>query len=146
MLRPIELADDAVAARVVEIQRAAYQVEAELVGFDGIPPLHEEVTDVRTLDLSWMGCWDDSQLVGLIAWTTTSAACEIDRLAVHPDRSRCGHGRRLVAPLLHHSVVTVSTGTANTPACRLYELLGFIEIGRREIAPDVTITEFQRTG
>lgn len=43
MLRPLDLSDPDVADRVVAIQRAAYRVEADLIGFDGIPPLHDTV-------------------------------------------------------------------------------------------------------
>ena len=45
VLRSIDLADVAVAARVVEIQQAAYRVEADMIGFDRIPPLLETIDD-----------------------------------------------------------------------------------------------------
>lgn len=144
-LGPIDLSDDAVASRVIEIQRAAYRVEADLIGFDGIPPLHDDVADVRALDLAWLGSWDAGELVGFVAWSVSGATCDIDRLAVHPEHARRGHGRALVTTLLHHAVVTVSTGTANTPARRLYESLGFVAVGSYEIAPDVTLTDLRRT-
>lgn len=145
MLRPIDISDAHVAARVVAIQRDAYRVEAELIGFDGIPPLHETVEDLFTLDLHWMGSWEDRVLVAIIAWSTNADVCEIDRLAVHPDHFRRGHGRALVASLLSLPTVVVSTGTKNTPACQLYESLGFVPSGQREIAPGVSVTEFRRS-
>ena len=123
MLRRIDLNDDDVAARVVEIQHAAYRIEADLIGFDGIPPLHETVADVRRHDLCWLGSWENEDMAAIIAWTEANGVCEIDRLAVHPNFMRHGHGRALISPLLRHQLVVVSTGTANIPARRLYESL-----------------------
>ena len=37
------------ARRIRELQRASYAVEAELIGFNKIPPLVEEVEDVTNL-------------------------------------------------------------------------------------------------
>ena len=144
MLQPIDLSDDALAGRVIIIQRAAYRCEADLIGFDGIPPLHEDVDDIRRHDLQWLGAWEDRVLVGLIAWSTTDTACEIDRLAVHPEFMRRGHGRALVGSVSHPHLVAVSTGTLNTPAMTLYESVGFVRVGTREIAPGVTVTQLHR--
>lgn len=145
MLRPIDLFDDIVAERVVTIQRESYRIEADLIGFEQIPPLHESVSDVRGLNLRWMGSWVDELLVGLIAWSETVEICEIDRLAVHPEYFRRGHGRALLEPLTVHNTVEVSTGTKNIPALRLYESLGFVAVDYFEIAPAVTMTKLRRS-
>lgn len=144
MLQALDLSDNGVAARVVAIQRAAYRVEADLIGFDGIPPLHESVDDLPLHQLQWMGSWEGDVLAGFVAWRESADNCEIDRLAVHPDFHRRGHGRALVKSLLAHRVVTVATGTANVPGLGLYESLGFHRVGIREVAPAVTVTELRR--
>lgn len=144
VLRPIDLDDGAVAERVVEIQRTAYQVEADLIGFDAIPPLHETVCDVQKQSLDWCGSFEDQTLVGVIGWTVVNGVCDIDRLAVDPRFARRGHGRLLVNHLINHRAITVSTGTENLPACELYESLGFTRVGEREIADGVTVTAFER--
>ena len=141
MLRTLDLSDNVVAARVVAIQQAAYRVEADLIGFDGIPQLHESVDNLPLHQLQWMGSWEGNALVGFVAWCASADQCEIDRLAVHPDFHRRGHGRSLVGSLLTHRVVIVSTGTANIPGLGLYESLGFRRVGVREVAPAVTVTE-----
>ena len=143
-VRPLDLADEAVACRVVDIQHASYRIEADLIGFDGIPPLHDTVADVRQHDLRWLGVWDDGDLAGIIAWIDVDGVREIDRLAVHPQFHRRGHARTLVEHALDHPRVVVSTGTANTPARTLYESLGFVPIGTCEIAPGVTTTGYER--
>ncbi len=140
----LDVADRAIAARIVEIQHAAYAYEAALIGFDDIPTMHESVTDVQASVLQWEGVVFDERLVGLIAWSETpECGIDIDRLAIDPRYCRRGFARDLVANRIASGrVVTVSTGTANLPACRLYEQLGFRPVETRAIASTVTVTEY----
>ena len=131
---------------MVELQRAAYAVEAALIGFEGIPPLHETAADVRSLDLVWLGAFEGDLLVGGIACADYPTFRDIDRLFVDPATARRGIGRALVSSVLGAGEVRVSTGTRNAPALRLYESLGFEETEVREIAPGVTIRVFVREG
>ena len=131
------------AARIVQLQRAAYSVEAELIGFDGIPPLHDTADDVMALELDWLGAFEHDALIGGLAYRDGSESREIDRLFVDPAHARRGIGKALVMAAISEGRTTVSTGTANVPAVSLYEGLGFTRLGERAIAPDVTITEFE---
>jgi len=143
-MEPIDASDDEVVARIVAIQRATYRVEAELIGFDGTPSLHKTVDDVQRLHLQWRGRWDEGLLAGTVAWSETADRRDIDRLAVNPAHFRRGHGRALVSSLTEHPFVTVSTGSANAPALRLYESLGFVPVNRRSIAHGVSVTDLRR--
>ncbi len=142
---PIDISDRALAERVVEIQRAAYAVEARLMDFDGIPPLHEEINDVQRHDaLSWWGAFADSELVGIIAWHDHGDSLEIDRLAIDPSRARQGFGRQLLHTLPDAHVIDVSTGSANHPAIALYQSEGFELIGTTEVADGKFTSQFRR--
>jgi GNAT superfamily N-acetyltransferase len=144
-VQPIDVRDPEVAQRVWQLQRAAYRVEADLIGFDGIPPLHETVDDIVAARLTWLGIHDDhGRLIAALAYCLDGETCDIDRLFVDPALTRQGYGRRLVEAVLDHPRVIVSTGTANAPARRLYHSLGFADIGTREIAPGVTVTSSER--
>ena len=131
------------AARIVQLQRAAYAVEAELIGFDGIPPLHDTADDVMALELDWVAAFEGGELVGGLGYSDDGPIREIDRLFVDPAHARRGIGKALVMAAIADGRTTVSTGTANVPAVSLYEGLGFTRLGERAIAPDVTITEFE---
>lgn len=145
MIRTIDSADDGLSARIVEIQRAAYAVEAELIGFDGIPVLEETAADVRRRgDLTWHGAFVDDRLAGIIAWTKDGDAVDIDRLAVDPAYARRGLGRQLVRSVPVTGETTVSTGAANGPAVALYLGEEFVRIGERELAPGVLMAHFRR--
>lgn len=144
MIRSFAPTEPAAAARVVEIQRAAYRLEAELMGFDAIPTLHETAQDVRGSALQWLGSFTGGRLVGVIAWQVEGTTLVIDRLAVDPSFARQGRGRALVNALPQADRIAVSTGTANAPARSLYESLGFATCGEREVAPGITVTTYER--
>lgn len=143
MIERLDLADPATAREVLAVQHAAYRVEAELIGFDGIPPLHESLDELVRSPLEFVGVRRGGRVVAAMGYSVDGRTCEIDRLVVDPEWHRRGLGRRLVEHVLHHQVVGVSTGTANTPARRLYESLGFRPIGVTGIGPGVTATSFQ---
>lgn len=141
-----DIAGPGVAERVVELQRTAYALEAALIGFAGIPPLHESVQDVVAFNFVWLGAFENERLMGALAYRHDNGWRDIDRLFVDPTASRRGIGRALVAKVLDADQIRVSTGTANTPAVSLYESLGFHEAGVRQIAAGVTVTIFERHG
>lgn len=135
--------DPSTAQRIVEIQLAAYAVEAELIGFWGIPQLGETADDVtRRVDLTWRGAIDDDTLAGIIAWSHDDEI-DIDRLAVDPAFARRGHGRRLIRSVPDGDTV-VSTGKQNAPAMALYTREGFSVTGEVEIADGVFLTQLHR--
>jgi len=144
-IREFEVADEATAARIVELQHAAYAVEAGLIGFVGIPPLHDKVEDIMDLEISWVGAFEGDRLVGGIAYVDNSDGRDIDRLFVDPAKARRGIGKALVGFALGAAKVTVSTGTKNAPAIALYSALGFRPAGHKVIAPGVTITSLVYT-
>lgn len=148
MIRALDLADAAIAERVLVIQRLAYAIEAELIGFDGIPPLHEDLAGLMSSTELWLGRYSDGELVAAVAYELPDrATIEISRLVVDPAHARRGHGRALLDHLDElepRPTSLVSTGTANTPATSLYLSRGYTADSETEIAPGITITHFRR--
>ena len=142
-----EVGDTAIATRLLAIQHAAYQIEADLIGYDGIPPLDETVDELQSQPIEWLAAFEGDDIVGAIGFVVTpDGSCDIDRLIVDPDRARRGIGRALVETVLDHPIVTVSTGARNEPACALYESLGFHRTDEREVAPGISVVEYARPG
>jgi ribosomal protein S18 acetylase RimI-like enzyme len=128
------------------LQRAAYAVEAEIIGDDRIPPLRESLEEFRAQPLLWLGAMDDGdRLAGAIAWTETAEEVDLDRLVVDPAAHRRGIGRALVKEVMARAGgrrIVVSTGRDNVPARTLYEKLGFVLQGEAEPVPGLWIVNY----
>jgi len=148
VISPLDLSDRTLAERVLAIQHAAYAVEAELIGFAGIPPLQEDLAGLMASTEHWLGRYDGDVLVGAVAYEfLDDDTVEISRLIVDPSYARGGHGRALLDDLDEREprrISLVSTGSANTPAVNLYKSRGYHEIARIEVAPGVEVTQFER--
>ena len=129
------------------VQVAAYRVEANLLGDDRIPALHESLDQLREVQLCWLGAFEeDDNLTGALAWTETAIEVDIERLVVSPDRHRRGIGKCLVRAALVHAgprPTVVSTGRANIPARHLYQQAGFRSLGDAEEIPALWITHLE---
>ena len=140
-------ADAALARRMLELQLAAYYLEAALIGDYRIPTLHEDIDDLRLADLCWFGAFDGSDLAGTVAWAESSDLVDIDRLAVSPVHHRRGIGRALLRAVLEvagERRVLVATGQGNAPARKLYELVGFNLVDHHEVLPGLWISRYLR--
>ena len=139
--------DRELAGALLEVQYAAYAVEAGLIGDERIPPLHENLEDLQNAPLQWLAAFADGALVGAVAWSEDRCEVDIDRLLVAPSAHRRGVGSALVRAVLLRAGgrrTTVSTGRDNTPARNLYERLGFSSAGEEEVIPGLWITRYAR--
>lgn len=124
----LNLTDVAIAQRVLEIQQRAYRVEADLIGFDGIPPLHETLDALQQSTESFIGYFVEDVLAGVLSYSIADSTLDIGRLVVHPDYLRRGIGKALVekvGKVANVERLIVSTGALNTPARQLYERLDY---------------------
>jgi GNAT superfamily N-acetyltransferase len=144
VVETLDLTDAVVATQVLSVQRAAYQIEADLIGSDEIPPLHEDLAGLMAAPLLWLGIRADDEVVAAMAFTVEGRDIDIDRLVVDPGSMRCGYGSALVAALVPNSRITASTGTKNLPAHRFYLRHGFGPVGQSEPIPGLSVTHFER--
>lgn len=135
---------------LLEVQRAAYLVEAELIGSSAIPALQEDLEALQSSDEIFYGYWLDGELAGAISYKREGEVLDIYRLVVHPGYFRRGIGKALVSFVegVEEGIerIIVSTGSRNAPAKRLYEGLGFSEVGVKEVIPGLWITLFEKVG
>ncbi|MFH0176626.1 GNAT family N-acetyltransferase [Streptomyces cacaoi] len=148
----LDLADETTAVAVHRIGRRAYAVEADLIGFDGIPALRESLKEMQAQPLRWLGAkTDGGQIVAFVAWQHLAADGGIDiaRVCVDPAWFRHGVASRLLEHLLAAPApsghVLVSTGADNSPAIALYERHGFSRVGTTEPAPNLRMAQFRLT-
>ncbi|MGY1742053.1 MULTISPECIES: GNAT family N-acetyltransferase [unclassified Blastococcus] len=144
---PLDPAGDAaLAADLLRLQREAYAVEAALLGDDRIPPLHEDLAALRAAPLRWAGARADGRLAGAVAWTDEGDLVDVHRLVVAASAARRGIGTALVSAVLAAAgarPTVVATGRDNAPARALYQRLGFVPTGDREVLPGLWVTGFR---
>ncbi|MFC7678547.1 GNAT family N-acetyltransferase [Paenibacillus sp. GCM10028914] len=150
MIHTLSLDDRDTIQQIWALQHMAYPFEAELIGFTEIPPLMDTFDSISSSGEVFYGDFDeDGELIGAIAIEPEDNQVTISRMMVHPGHFRAGIAARLIRHVLERysnsSLFTVSTGSKNTPAVKLYEKFGFKPKGVFEVAPGVELTEFHLT-
>ncbi|MGH2351429.1 MAG: GNAT family N-acetyltransferase [Chloroflexota bacterium] len=141
----VPAADTELARALLRVQRAAYAVEAALIQDDRIPPLQEDLDELRQAPLRWLVAVIDDQLSGAVAWAEEVDELDTDRLIVAPSAHRRGIGLALVGEVLRRAGTrrtTVSTARGNSPARALYERLGFSQVNDREVIAGLWVTHY----
>ena len=137
-------ASDPYYARILlDLQKAAYAVEAQLIGTDRIPPLQDTLVGIAAWRGNWGVALDGGQLLGAVAWDDRGSELEIDRLMVAPSAHRRGVGSALLQSVIaaaDRRPIHTATGRDNPPAIRVYEKHGFRAIGDEEVPPGIWIT------
>ncbi len=147
MIHKLDHQNEYTAKAIQSIQRPAYQVEAELMGFEGIPQLKESILEIQNCSEDFYGYMEADRLLGFISFKKRQNTIDIHRLVVDPEHFRRGIGRKLAAFLLKNFEgmnFIVSTGKANVPAKNLYESFGFIEMEDFEVASGIFCTAFEK--
>jgi ribosomal protein S18 acetylase RimI-like enzyme len=132
----LDITNRETAQAVLQLQRLAYRLEAELIGSDGIPPLWETLEELRTCVEEFLGVLVKGHLVGAISWRFSADTIDIHRLVVHPAHFRRGVATALVRAALDEPTAKraiVQTGAQNAPAAALYLREGFEQIEELEL-------------
>ncbi len=147
-IRPLNPKDEKTAAAIYNLQQKSYVLEAVIIGYAMLPPLHESIEDIQDLEETVYGYWLNGHLVGLIGVEVTPEGLHISRLAVDPEHKRKGFGYGLVDHVLslrgHWAQVTVSTAKLNQPAIRLYETLGFQLLEEETTADGLELVKYKK--
>lgn len=133
-----------VAKQILHIQLAAYQQEAEQIGYADLPPLKETIQDVMKAKEQFIGFEQKGILLGVASYEEQKDYLIISRLAVHPKALKQGIGTRLMSTIMEKNVpIELTTGQTNTPAKRLYEKLGFLETDVIHVAKELTLSKMK---
>lgn len=129
---------------MLNMQISAYKVEAEIIGYNGIPQLDDTVESLMASKETFNGYKYDGKLAGFISYELSGRELDICRLVVHPNYFRKGIASRLLDNVMIENGkvdrFNVSTGSKNVPAIKLYERFGFTFYREVEVATGIFIT------
>ena len=132
---------------MLAVQRAAYAIEAELIGYPRLPPLHETLEGLQaTPEELWL-CEEGGELCGVVGLEQHADELVIARLFVAPAAFRRGIGSALVEHALARARgrrVRVGTGARNAPALALYARFGFRRLDQGSPTPSRGYVELLR--
>lgn len=132
---------------MLAVQRAAYAIEAELIGYPDLPPLHETLAALQATEEELWLCEEGDALVGVVGLEHGEDEMLIARLYVAPACFRRGVGSALVEHALAQAGgrrVRVGTGARNAPALALYERFGFRRLDEGSETPNLGYVELVR--
>jgi GNAT superfamily N-acetyltransferase len=116
------------ANRIYDLFQCSYQVEAELIGATGFPPLERSAWEVQTARSCFLGQWIGADLAAVLEYSCDETHLSIDSLVVHPHYFRRGIASRILRSVLEQAdwqTADVETAAGNAPAIALYEKFGF---------------------
>lgn len=136
---------------LLDIQRAAFQKEADQYGDCSIPPLRQTVEDLRA-DLATKtflkATDDDGHLVGSIRAYAENGVCHLEKLSVDPAHQRRGYGAQLLLAVEkefpHATHFELFTGQLSADNIRLYQKLGYRTVREEKISCRLTLVHMQK--
>lgn len=146
MIEKLDLEDQETTMHILELQTASYRIEADIIGFDRIPPLQDTLYSLRECDEIFYGYYVGDALAGIISYKILGTVLDIHRVAVHPRFFRRGIADKLVRFVegIDGGIekIVVGTGKKNLPAVKLYLKNGYTAQRDVEISEGIYITEF----
>lgn len=148
----ITIADRDDAAAILELQRLAYQSEAELYQDWNIPPLTESLQDLlfefdRQIFLKAID-GDSRRMVGSVRAGIQEGLCTISRLIVHPQCQSRGIGSALLLQIERHFAQARSfelfTGHRSSRNLGIYQRLGYVPFREQKLSDKVTLIFLQK--
>jgi ribosomal protein S18 acetylase RimI-like enzyme len=129
MVTLANIREQSVAIQIYALQRAAYTVEAQLIGSGDFPPLRETLAALCHCADSFLVYVEDGLIIGCLSYEETGTGFTISRLVVSPRHFRRGIASALLRTLENRlppgSVVCALTADLNEPAIKAYEKQGY---------------------
>ncbi|MBM7651171.1 GNAT family N-acetyltransferase [Neobacillus cucumis] len=148
MIKKIDITNPKFANKVLDVQLLSYRVEAELIGFNEIPPLKDTVETLQQCGEKFYGCYINEELSGVISIKIENGVMDIHRLFVHPKHFRRKIGKMLLDFIQTHEkgfeTIIVSTGSKNVPAINFYQKNGFSKTREEKVTEGLLLTFFNK--
>jgi len=148
LIKKIDSTNPKSAQEVLHIQIPSYKIEADIIGFDDIPPLKDTVDTLQQCGETFFGYYVNEELCGVISIKTEKDIIDIHRLMVHPKHFRKGIAKLLLDFIErkkgNYKTIIVSTGTKNEPAVAFYVKNGFSKTKETNVTEQLSLTYFKK--
>ena len=138
------------AREILDLQKLAYQSEAEIYHDDTIPPLTQTLEEI-TADFRnqvFIKASVDGRIVGSVRGQLKQGTCSIGRLIVHPDFQNQGIGIRLMDEVEKYfpeaGRFELFTGHRSERNKYLYRKLGYQVFRRQPVNSDLTLLYLEK--
>lgn len=147
MIKKFDIRNTKNAKDLLTIQIPSYKVEAEIIGYDDIPPLKDTVNTLKQCGETFFGYYIKEELCAAISVKVIDNEVDIHRLIVHPDHFRKGIAQKLLTFIegqFDTMKITVATGSKNSPAVTLYMKNGFRITKEVQVNQYLSLTYFEK--
>lgn len=147
MIKKLDTKDIITVAKIVNLQKKSYIIEADLIDFYDIPPLRDSVESIMETEETFYGFMHGDILAGIISYKLEENTVDIHRVAVDPSFFRRGIAKQLIKYLeenVEAERIAVATGAKNYPAVNLYLSLGFKKIEESVVNGALLIAFFEK--
>ena len=139
------------AERILELQKLAYESEAELYEDFTIPPMTQSINEIREefATLKFLKITEDGRIIGSVRAYDKDGTCYIGRLMVHPEFQNRGIGTKLMNEV--EKVFETSnrfelfTGSKSQKNISLYQNLGYRQFKTSTINDKVSLIYMEKT-
>lgn len=147
-IKVIDITQPVIAEEVLRVQRLAYKVEADLIGFVDLPPLKQTIKELEQSEETFYGFYTNGQLSGVVSLKIEDRVMDISRLFVHPEQFRKGIAKKLIAFVQKYEKgfeeIFVSTAADNQPAVLFYVKNGFSVISEVKTIEGLALAQFRK--
>jgi ribosomal protein S18 acetylase RimI-like enzyme len=125
---------------ILELQKRAYQIEAERYADPGLPPMLQTISDIQRefLEQTFFKAVYQGRIIASVRTKVENETCYINKLIVDPEYFRLGIAKTL---MMHIETIAsevkrfeLFTGHLSTPALGLYQSIGYREFQRKVFA------------
>lgn len=134
----VDIASKGDLEEILELQRLAYQTEAELYNNPDIPPLRQTLDELieEAVSSVILKVVEDRKIVGSVRAFEKEGTCYIGKLIVHPEYQNRGIGQTLLAAAercFKHMRYELFTGDKSEKNLKLYQKNGYSAFKTKEV-------------
>jgi len=148
MIKVIDGKNKETARDILKVQLPAYQVEAELIGYNGIPALRDTVETLQASGETFFGYYEENLLCGILACKTLKDVIDVHRLIVYPKHFRKGIAGQLLRFVEGYypeaKRLQVATAAKNKPAIQFYQKHGFQQVSESIVDAALTLVYLEK--